>query len=716
MEVKKRKGVLIAGISVLVLLVVVGVSFAFWNYAMVGENQLLVAGDIYMKFTEGNKLDIENALPIDINNYYFEKDEFTTNVSESDITMCTSLFSSMLEGFEDLEGFCKGTTAYQGMYIKDYLDSQGLTSAFKSVLPSYFITNNYFDASPKVSTYTVNSNMNTEELENCKSFFDEFLSGGGSGGGPSAMANALKQMASGGDSSSSNSEKICKGESVDGMNFQNLLDSKYLSDEQIKKLVSQNILIENIREYPTLKYLEYTIEGKNTYDKDITYEVLLQYGADHATRTERLKDKLLKFRLAEVIDGEEKEIFTNRSYEELDNTKMYIDTIPAQTNKKITKTYRLYMWISNETVIGVGDNIDYDMDTWNNKVFASVKLQVNGDFEEKNITYDKEVATTKIKNTLGKGNGVIGLNSKSEKVTTASSDIREYRYSGPVVNNYVYYNCEDENNQTKDTCEIWRIVGVFSDESGEHLKIVKNSILEGTKLPATYTVSGREYNIANGPAAYWNNPTDENYNNDWTTAGLQYYLNSESDDNGVNKGYLSYLKDYSKNMIEETTYYLGNITYGRDNNSWYIIDTPKQAYKNERSNLSCSDEYECDGGHIWPDNQATWKGKVTLLYPSDYGFSASSTYWDTKLGGGSFIGTPASSSWLFTTANPVGEWLLSPSSDDPQCVAFWFHDGAVGYNGVYYNFGVRPTFNLISSVMIGPGSGAKMDPYWLMGE
>ena len=58
-----KKGVIIAGISAIVLIATVGVSFAIWNYLRVGENQLLVAGDIYMKFTESNQITIENALP-----------------------------------------------------------------------------------------------------------------------------------------------------------------------------------------------------------------------------------------------------------------------------------------------------------------------------------------------------------------------------------------------------------------------------------------------------------------------------------------------------------------------------------------------------------------------------------------------------------------------------------------------------------------------------
>ena len=40
---------------------------------------------------------------------------------------------------------------------------------------------------------------------------------------------------------------------------------------------------------------------------------------------------------------------------------------------------------------GVGDNIDYDMETWNNKVYASIKINVAGDFNEKEVNYTPPV-------------------------------------------------------------------------------------------------------------------------------------------------------------------------------------------------------------------------------------------------------------------------------------------------------------------------------------
>ena len=39
--------------------------------------------------------------------------------------------------------------------------------------------------------------------------------------------------------------------------------------------------------------------------------------------------------------------------------------------------------------------------------------------------------------------------------------VTETRYIGDDPNNYVYFNCDDMDNQSASTCEVWRILGVF---------------------------------------------------------------------------------------------------------------------------------------------------------------------------------------------------------------------------------------------------------------
>lgn len=53
-------------------------------------------------------------------------------------------------------------------------------------------------------------------------------------------------------------------------------------------------------------------------------------------------------------------------------------------------------------------------------------------------------------------------NTSSEIVNDETED-QNLRYIGANPNNYVYFNCEDYNNPTSDTCELWRIIGVMNN-------------------------------------------------------------------------------------------------------------------------------------------------------------------------------------------------------------------------------------------------------------
>ncbi len=195
-----------------------------------------------------------------------------------------------------------------------------------------------------------------------------------------------------------------------GLTYAMFTISKYSSNSKLiagdiymhYKEASQGIKLENAipsDTYDTTSYFEFTIDGKNTYlKKDIYYEIVLAYGNEIQNKT-RIKDNLLKFRLTEVIDNKETELFTDRSFSNLTNKRIWVETIPKGTNNEILKRYRLYMWLSNDTIICGGDeteNCDYYIDKepyWEN-VYASIKVGVNGDFEEKTLATDASCFTT----------------------------------------------------------------------------------------------------------------------------------------------------------------------------------------------------------------------------------------------------------------------------------------------------------------------------------
>ena len=105
------------------------------------------------------------------------------------------------------------------------------------------------------------------------------------------------------------------------------------------------------------KYFEFTIDGKNTYtEKDIWYEIVLTKGNDQTGKT-RIKDNLLKFTLTETKDGVTTTVVDGKSYKDLTSKRIWVNTINKNTTSEVSITYRLYMWVSNDTKIG---NINQD--------------------------------------------------------------------------------------------------------------------------------------------------------------------------------------------------------------------------------------------------------------------------------------------------------------------------------------------------------------------
>lgn len=135
-------------------------------------------------------------------------------------------------------------------------------------------------------------------------------------------------------------------------------------------------------DYNTTEYFEFTIDGKNTYtEKDIWYDINLVKGdlPEGKTEANRIPDKYLKFKLVEVVNNVENVLLIDRTYDDLTNQRIYVETINKNTTSEIKKTYRLYMTIDNTLIIGDGSDAAFTNDEWAN-AFASVKVKVTGGF------------------------------------------------------------------------------------------------------------------------------------------------------------------------------------------------------------------------------------------------------------------------------------------------------------------------------------------------
>ena len=234
--------------------------------------------------------------------------------------------------------------------------------------------------------------------------------------------------------------------------------------------------------------------------------------------------------------------------------------------------------------------------------------------------------------------------------TVLDAGDNSYRYAGASdsVNNYI---CLGSDATTCPDANWFRIIGVFGDQ---------------TKVIRAKSVGDKE----------WNTSAD----NTWSSSSLNTYLNGE---------YLTSLGTIAE-KIATTTWKVGG------GSSTYLQDAPATAYQYEVGSSAST---------------RTVDKKIGLMYVSDYYYSASPSAW--TLVGINFsdktkdYSAATTINWLFLGSN---EWTISGHSDT-MTNAFYVHSTGIVVTGpVTTSYGVRPSFNLESSVKYVSGSGSMSDP------
>ena len=268
------------------------------------------------------------------------------------------------------------------------------------------------------------------------------------------------------------------------------------------------------------------------------------------------------------------------------------------------------------------------------------------------------------------------------------------RYYGANPNNYIYFNCSDYTNQSSSTCETWRIIGIFDGK----VKIIRNESIGSLAWD-------QDKNIDSSKTTY---------DNDWSTSSLKVLLN-EKYYNGNTSGTITYYSgvstsitaatlnmanigiknDTTRNMIAEATWNLGGW------NSFSVY--PNQIYNYERGTEAYSEE-----------RPTTWAGKVTLAYPSDYGYAAdlskcNQTLYDYD------NSTCIANNWMKSVlGTSSGCWLLTPHSGSSTNAWYVRSSGNLRQSSlVFAAAGVAPVLYLSSELSIASGDGSSSNPYKL---
>ena len=723
-----KKVVIISSIILAVLVLTIGITYSIFSLSKVSKNSNLIVGDIYMHYNETtNAINITDMMPTST---------IKVNTSADKVSKCVEYLKTT---YGDTWNNLRSTgSSINPSYNKNKAVVKQVKEASSNILGTY---SEY--CSCKKITGMVKVNPELQSNNN-----DEVIVKPITEQGPSTTITKTIYM-------------------INDLENGTLTaaDKKYFEDNGI---IEDNTL--------GLPYFEFTIDGKNTHTKNgVNYNIQLVYGNEETNKT-RIQDKFLKFRLVSVDNNQETILKDKLTIDNINNTTIYSSTIPANTTSEITRTYRLYMWIDGNVNICGGtqtEGCDYNVSDWSN-LFASIKVNVNGKYVEGTNFVEA------VKNRYNGSNqdGLVAVNTNGDLATTGGT-IREYRYSG-IGNYCTYtdgttdYNlsvsgnacpasacllngaiingdneifalqgktCTDfngstlnlKNNQTTPTDsglrnyvtfnnETWRIIGIFNEENAsgektERIKIVRDEpISASAEVPATITKDSITYQIYNTNYTsfkykyfMWNKPSSVETNlNDWTKAGSMYYLN---------ENYLNSLENSS--LIENMKYYLGNITIDTDD-TYYILGTNKEVYNQERGSTVCdssiTNNTHKNNCNIWYGNQATWNGKIALLYPSDFGYASNTSNW-SKDYKEAYSNGISLNNWMYNNIS-YASWFLAPASDDPDGVSGVISGG--GLHSDYANnddgLALSPVLSLGSQTMIISGSGSINDPYLLSTE
>ena len=293
------------------------------------------------------------------------------------------------------------------------------------------------------------------------------------------------------------------------------------------------------------------------------------------------------------------------------------------------------------------------------------------DITSDNITCDIDFTTISQTNL---NNYIIGL-SGSEQGTGQVVNENGYRYEGKNPNNYVWFNNE-----------LWRIIGVFDEDShgqyGQNLvKIIRNDSIGGLAWHKSntnnWTVASL-MNLLNG--AYYNaeNGTGGEYCYGYSTT---VSANCDYTEIGINNTYRS--------MIENVTWYLGGYSS--------TSATAEAFYGYER------------GTTVYSGRPTSTTGYIGLMYPSDYGYSVLSSSCARTTNLSSYNNaTCAGQSWLYGQGY---EWTITPDSSSSRFVFYVDNYGYLSSNIANSGDAARPVLYLDSSVYVIDGTGTQSDPY-----
>ena len=249
------------------------------------------------------------------------------------------------------------------------------------------------------------------------------------------------------------------------------------------------------------------------------------------------------------------------------------------------------------------------------------------------------------------------------------------------VKNFV---CFGSDATTCPTENLYRIIGVFNN----HVKLIKYDYAKSSLLGTDGDFS-QEYTSNYFSGEQGESPSSNSLYY-WNNAGTNTWSASKLNTVNLNTNFTTNIGTAWANKIATTTWKVGGGTYANLRDA-----VPKTAYQYEVGSSASTTTYDA---------------KIGLMYVSDYYYSASPSAWTLVGYNSDYTKSYASAkgeNWLYGGG---WDWTISRYSDYSNLAFLVNNYGNVGDSTVLGNFGVRPSFSLLSSTTYVSGSGSMSDP------
>ena len=249
------------------------------------------------------------------------------------------------------------------------------------------------------------------------------------------------------------------------------------------------------------------------------------------------------------------------------------------------------------------------------------------------------------------------------------------------VKNFV---CFGSDATTCPTENLYRIIGVFNN----HVKLIKYDYAKSSLLGTDGDFS-QEYTSNYFSGEQGESPSSNSLYY-WNNAGTNTWSASKLNTVNLNTNFTTNIGTAWANKIATTTWKVGGGTYANLRDA-----VPKTAYQYEVGSSASTTTYDA---------------KIGLMYVSDYYYSASPSAWTLVGYNSDYTKSYASAkgeNWLYGGG---WDWTISRNSDYSNYAFNVSNYGSVYYFNVNLDYGVRPSFSLLSSTTYVSGSGSMSDP------